>query len=154
MATTVTPATLTVKITETIHLNGRDNGGETTLSVSDVNEIFKRIVSVPTSEVTLYETHDTNVAGATFDDDNVKYVRITNLDDTNYILLVIKNAGNDEAVYKLATGESFILHGHDTVFNSDNAAITDITAGLSSIDKVSARADTAAVDVEVFIASV
>ena len=154
MATTVTPATLTVKITETIHLNGRDNGGETTLSVSDVNEIFKRIVSVPNSEVTLYETHDTNVAGATFDDDNVKYVRITNLDDTNYILLVIKNAGNDEAVYKLATGESFILHGHDTVFNSDNAAITDITAGLSSIDKVSARADTAAVDVEVFIASV
>jgi hypothetical protein len=155
MASKITAATLTVKITETLRLNDRNEGGEVTLSIPSINEIFKRIVTVSTtSDVELYNTSSgTGTGGMTFPEANVKYARITNLDDTNYILLVIRNTGADEAVYKLAAGETFILHGHDDTFNTDDAAIVDITAGLAAIDQISAQANTAAVDVEVFVAA-
>ena len=50
MTSTLTAATLTVKITESIDLNGKDQGGSTTLSLASINEISKRIVTVTTTE--------------------------------------------------------------------------------------------------------
>ena len=42
MSSTITPATLTVKITETISLNGSAQGATNTLTIASINEIFKR----------------------------------------------------------------------------------------------------------------
>ena len=50
MTSTVTAATMTVKITETIKLNGRDQGAETTLTIASVNEVMKRIVTCSASK--------------------------------------------------------------------------------------------------------
>ena len=144
-------ATLTVTVTEALTLNNTEQGGTVTQSISGINDTLKRIISVPTSEVNLYEAHDNNVAGNTFEDDHIKYVRISNLDATNYVSLIIKNASNDEFTYKVGAGESFLLHGHNA---SVDAAAGAITLGSeASITLVSAKADTAVVDVEVFIAS-
>ena len=76
-------ATLTVTVTEALTLNNTEQGGTVTQSISGINDTLKRIISVPTSEVNLYEAHDTNVAGNTIDDDNIKYDRISNLDAKN-----------------------------------------------------------------------
>ena len=156
MASTITVGTLTVNITETVSLNGRDQGAENTLTVANVNEIFKRIVTVPTSEIGIYTTTDSVAGGSQFKDGRVVYVRLTNKDDTNYMLIVVKNSADpgDEFVIKLGAGESWMSHIQDTCMNAANYAISDITVGLDNIDTVTALADTAACDLEVFIASI
>ena len=154
MATTVTNGTLKVTITEQCYLNGRNQGGSKTLSISNIDEVFKRIISVPTSELLLYDTHDSNVAGSTFDDDNIKYVRVTNLDDTNYVVLRVKNADNDEFAYKLNAGESFLLYQHEATMDAATAATIDIGTGWHDISSFKATAPTEACNVEIFVASV
>ena len=65
-------ADLRVTINEQINLNNQEYGGMNELRISSINEIFKRVVTVSTNELVLYETDDTLVAGAKFDDDNIK----------------------------------------------------------------------------------
>ena len=75
----------------------------------------------------------------------------TNLDGTNFVDLRITNENNDEFVYRLYAGQSFVLHSHVGSMNAtENAA-----AGLPNGDIVSveAQANTAACSVEVFVAS-
>ena len=52
MTSTVTAATMTVKITETITLNGSDQGATNTLTIASINEISKRIVTCSASQTT------------------------------------------------------------------------------------------------------
>ena len=156
MTTTITAATLKVTITEELVLNGVDQGGTNELSCPLVNEIFKRIITVPTSEVSIYATTDTVAGGSQFKSARVQYVRLTNKDDTNFIWIIVKNSGNDEFVVTLAPGESWLSYNQDSDtgggMNADNAAIADPTSGLADIDLVTARANTASSDLEVFIA--
>ena len=84
MASTLTAAALTVKITESIELNGKDQGGSNVLTIGSVATVSKRIVDVPTSEVEIVAM-STAVASGTFVEGDVRYIRITNLDDTNHV---------------------------------------------------------------------
>ena len=47
MATTISAATLTVTITESVTLNGSDQGASNVATYGSVNEVVKRIVSIP-----------------------------------------------------------------------------------------------------------
>ena len=67
MTSTVTAATMTVKITETIKLNGRDQGAENTISIASVNEVSKRIVTATTTEQIIL-AFGTAVAAGQFDE--------------------------------------------------------------------------------------
>ena len=158
MTSTISAAVLTVTVTERVLLNGVDQGGTNTLTVESVNEILKRIVTVPTSEIGIYTTTDTVAGGSQFKSARVKYVRLTNMDDTNFIWIVVKNAGNDEFVITLGPGESWMSHNQDNAtnggMNADNGSISDFTSGLQDITLVSARASTAASDLEIFVASI
>ena len=153
MATTIAAAPLSVNITESIIINGQSMGSVNSLSVADVTEVYKRIVTVPFgSEVPIYTTHDTTVGGSVFDDDLVKYVRITNKDDTNFVTLRITDANSDEFAYKLNKGESFLLYSHDTSMNAKEAgAAGAVDANITGLE---AQADTADVDCEIFVASI
>ena len=109
MGTTLTAATMTVVISENIRLNGRNQGGATTLSVDNIATVLKRIIDVPTSEVTLVSMSTTPSAG-TFVESDVRYIRITNLDNANFIYLVFKNEYSNEFCVKLDYGQSFIYN--------------------------------------------
>ena len=85
MASTVTSATMTVKITEDIVLNGVNQGGTNTISIGSINEVHKFIKTVDTSSLRTLVLFSGTVAAGTLNADNVKYIRITNLDDTNYL---------------------------------------------------------------------
>jgi len=158
MTSTITATTLKVTITEECSLNGTDQGGVNVLSKTLINEILKRIVTVPTSEINIYSTADSVAGGSQFKAARVKYVRLTNKDDTNYIWIIVKNEGNDEFVVTLAPGESWLSYNQDSDtgggMNADNAAISDPTSGLQDINLVTARANTASSDLEVFIAQI
>ena len=146
-------ATLTSTITEAVTINGAARGNTITQTYT-INDVYERVVNVPTSQVTLYTTHASVPEGSVFDDDLVEYVRITNLDSSNYVKLEITNGGGDEALIRLNAGDSFILGKHDgssTGVCSFNDSTVD--AGLHEITHMKAQADTAACQVEVFVGS-
>ena len=157
MTSTVTAATMTVKITETIKLNGRDQGAENTLTISSVNEVSKRIVTATTTEQIIL-AFGTAVAAGQFDETKVVYIRITNLDDTNFVGLIFRNENSDEFSVKLDKGQSFIYNGDlaggvvDTMDAVDNAGLTTNTFG--DLVDITADADTASCDLELFVASI
>ena len=156
MASTVSAANLKVKITEEVILNGKDQGGTTELTIASINEISTRIVTVPTSERTIINM-GTNAGAGMFIESDVMYIRITNLDDTNHVGLIFQNENNDEFGVKLDKGQSFIYNGDlsggvvDTMDAVDNAGLSTNT--FADLVSVTAIADTATVDVEIFIAS-
>jgi hypothetical protein len=145
-------ADLQATITEAVTLNGKVKGGTNSIFITGINDVYERNITVPTSEVTVYTTHASTVSGAQFDYDLVKYVRITNLDSANFIILRVANADNDEFMLKITAGNSFILGHHaSNAMNADSRAIT--TTVDQEITSVKAVADTAACNVEVFVAS-
>ena len=156
MASTITAGTLKVTIRESITLKGKDRGSTTELSISNINEVASRIITVPASEVEVIAM-STAVSSGTFVEGNVRYIRITNLDDTNHVSLTFKNEDNDEFGVKLDKGQSFIYNGDMSggVVDTMDAAATAITPGtFADLVNITALADTAACDVEVFVASV
>ena len=154
MATTLTAAALTVTITESIELNGKNQGGTNTLSIGSVATISKRIIDVPASEVEIIAM-STAVASGTFVEGDVRYIRITNLDDTNHVTLTFKDEDNTEFAVKLDKGQSFIYNGDLSggVVDTMHAGGSALTVSLNDLVNVTALADTAACDVEVFVAS-
>ena len=159
MATKIKSSTLTVKITEDIFLNGRQQGGENTLSVSSINEISKRIVTITTTESTIATFSAAVASAGHYVAADVRYIRFTNLDDTNFITLTFRNQDNDEAAIKLDAGQSFIWNGDNAngmtaVLNATEDADAASSTNFGSLTNIQADADTAAVDLEVFIASV
>ena len=103
-------ATLTTTITESLSLNGSQQGGTNTLSITGINHAFKRIITVPQSEIILL-SFGTTVSAGTFNEANVRYIRITNTDSTNHLFLVLKNEYSNECCMKLDKGQSFIYNG-------------------------------------------
>ena len=156
MASTLESGTMKVRITEEITLNGRDQGSMNELSIGSINEISKRIVSVPTSEIEIIKM-DTTAGAGQFVEGDVRYIRITNKDDTNNVFLTFKNEDNDEFTVLLDYGQSFIYNSN---FDGGVVNTFDANAGEANINNlgdlvnITAQADTAAVDLEIFVASV
>jgi len=158
MASTITAAPLTVTITEAVSLNGYDQGSTNTLTVADVTEISKRIVTVTTSEATV-ATFSSAIAAGNYIAANVRYIRFTNKDDTNFITLTLRNQDNDEFAVKLDYGQSFMLTGDNAngmaaIFNATEDADAASSANFGSLTNIQADADTGSCDLEMFIASV
>jgi hypothetical protein len=154
MASTVTSATLEVVISETLSLGGTQYGGTKTLSIGSINEVFKRIVKCVNSQTTTVATFNGNAFASAnaIDVEDAKYIRITNLDDTNPVELAIVGAATLYQV-KLAAGESHILGSPEDLMLSeaDTSPSFGTMADIASIQVNPASND---VDVEIFIASV
>ena len=156
MTTTLTAATLTVTVTEAVSLNGYDQGSKNTLTIASINEVNKRIVTVPASEIEVVAMSTANASG-TFIEGDVRYMRFTNLDDTNHLTLTFKNENADEFAVKLDKGQSFIYNADlsgGVVDTMDGIDGTGLTLSLGDLVNVTALADTAACDLEIFVACV
>ena len=151
MTSTISSATLTVTHTEALTLNGVDRGVTNTLSIASINEVSHRIQTVTTSDENSLITLGAAAGAGTFVDSAVKYIRITNKDDTNFITLGLEASG-DCAYVKLGAGQTFLIYSDDL----DAAASSGIAHGSVSFGDITgivAKANTAAVDVEIFVAS-
>ena len=156
MASTVTAGTLTVTHSERIRLGRDDYSSTNSFSIASVNEVSKRIISIPTSERTIINM-GTNPGAGMFIEGDVRYIRITNKDDTNHVGLIFQNENNDEFGVKLDYGQSFIYNADlaagvvDTMDAIDNGGLSTNT--FADLVSVTAIADTSPVDLEIFIAS-
>lgn len=157
MASTITASTATVKITETLNLNNKDRGSSTTASITNIGEIIREIKTVLTSGNDLIQ-FGTKGAGVMSQTD-VKYIRITNLDDTNYVDITCSDhitAGSNAELFavRLTAGQSFMLAGCKFDALNDGADGDDNTiAAGDAIANIKAIADTASVDVEIYVMS-
>ena len=155
-------ADLTVTLTESVTLNGVDQGATTSLTVASVVETFKRIVACPTGVDTTVATFKSTSATAdgALDVEDVRYVRITNLDSTNSINLNFQlDAGEDDsaadesASFQLLAGQSFIMGDADDCMSvDDDAATPDLT--MHPLESIIVDSGANAVQVEVLIATV
>ena len=156
-------ADLTVTITESVTLNSVDQGATTSLTIGSVVETFKRIVSCPTDTTiaTFRSTpSDGSLSDGALDVEDVRYIRVTNLDSTNPVNLSLQiDVGEDDSAADasctilLEAGKSFIMGTP-----SDGIAVDDDAAGivtsLVNLESILIDPLTNEVAVEVFIASV
>ena len=98
----------------------------------------------------------TAVAAGQFIESDVRYIRITNLDDTNHVVLTCKNENDDEFAVKLDKGQSFIYNADlagGVVDTMDAIDGTGLSLSLGDLVNITADADTASCDLELFVAS-
>ena len=160
-------ADLKVTIREELELNGYDQGAKNTLTISDVDEVFKRIVTCPANNETTvarFRSSGGNASGtATFDSaldvQDVKYVRLTNLDSSNSLTLSLQvEVGEDDsgadtsASVLVEAGKSFIMGSpHDGISLSDSNA--NLITDLVDLDSLVVQPGSNSVNVEVYVAS-
>ena len=152
MATTLTAATLTVTLTEAISLNGKDQGATSSFTVASINEIYKHIVTATTTATTFLKFGTAASAGTLIRAD-VSYLRITNLDDTNFVTVGLSDDSADTAYFKLEKKQSIIIGGTDEGPQVDIHASAGAFAAWASVDSLILDADTASCDVEIFVGS-
>jgi hypothetical protein len=134
-------ANLTVTHTESITLNGQDFGNTNVFSITGINNIYKRIVTCPADvDTTILRTGVTvDVTDSSMDVQNVKYIRVTNLDGSNSVNLNLQidttesgsgaSAVNETATILLAAGESFVMgtsHDSIAVYDADGSVQTTL----------------------------
>tara|TARA_X000001388_G_C2216335_1_gene117376 strand:+ start:723 stop:1196 length:474 start_codon:yes stop_codon:yes gene_type:complete len=148
-------STLTVTLKESLTLDGRDYGGVQSYSFSGIGNVTRRIETITTAESSI-ATFDTVIGPGQYVPANVRYMRFSNLDDTNHIVLTFANENNNETAIKLDAGQSLVWNGDNSggmadVMDADSSALT---VSLGDMKSITADADTASCDMEIFIASV
>ena len=153
MATTLVNATLKVTVKEEITLNGSRQDSENVVNISDINEIYKRIVTCTANQSTAIATFANDVyetVGA-IDIEDSKYIRVTNLDGDNSVELAVVTVGTTYQV-KLDAGHSHILGSADDAMLAE-ADTTPSFGTMADIKSLQINPGSNAVDVEIFVAS-
>ena len=140
-------ATLTVTIKEELILNGAERGSENVISVSSVTEMIERIIDIPTATETTLVEYGAATGGSTFIDDTTQYLRITNLDSTNFATLRVLGT-TEEYFVKVPAEGSFMLFNDEMDANATGSQ----AVSFADIESIKAQADTAEVQLEVFVA--
>ena len=162
MASSVTSASLTVNLTEACSLNNIERGSSVKFVQSGIGEIFNNILSVTTSGTDIIQFASTVGAGvlstASSGAGKVEYIRITNLDSTNYVDVTFSDAINPGSAgrlfaLRLKPLRSFSCSGLE--FNSADSGDADNALAASGlVANIRGIANTAACDVEILVASV
>ena len=147
-------AALTVSIVEDLTINSRDYGSKQSVAIPSIVDVTRRIVTITTTEATI-ATFSTAVGAGTYIAADVMYIRFSNLDLTNFVMLTFKHEDNTEFRVKLDAGKSFIFYGDNSgglvdVMKANGSALG---SGLADLYDITADADTADVDIEMYIAS-
>jgi len=136
-------ATFTSQIYEILSLNGDDVGSSVVNTITNVNYVDNRILSVPSGSVTTLFSFDSVPGAGTFVTSSVKYVRVTNNSTTTPIQLIISSS-TEAMSYLVATGSSYMM---------SSAQMTGSTSGLSfdSIKSVKVEPSGSSASIEYYI---
>tara|TARA_B100001175_G_scaffold274773_1_gene249252 strand:+ start:420 stop:935 length:516 start_codon:yes stop_codon:yes gene_type:complete len=167
---------LKVEIRETVTLqNNNKYDAYNRFTLDGINHVDKRIVRVPTSGTEIMALSG-SIGSGTFKEENVRYMRFTNLSTNNPIMLEFKNEDGDTFVTKVGQGLSFIYSGASgsgviNTLDANESTPIDINAtgynGLGDLVNVIAKASGSAaeyagstsgsvynVDMEIFVAAI
>ena len=136
-------ANLTVTLTESVTLNGSVRGSTNQLTITGIEQVMERIVTVPNNSVTTILLVNNTVSSSdnAIDIDDTKYIRITNLDSTNSVTLSLQidagendSAADETASILLEAGKTFMMGTpHDSIAVNDSTTAVTATHDLESI---------------------
>lgn len=157
MATLLSAATMTVTLTIAISLGGEARGTTHAFTIASVQTVSNRLVTVETTEAIILAMN-TVVGAGQFVESAVRFIAIINQDDANHVQLTFRDENSTEFGVKLDAGKFFIFNAD----NSGGVVDTMIAAGsaltvpstFADLVDITAIADTAAVDLELYVASV
>ncbi len=148
MATTVKKTKFTSKIIESITINEQPQQVITTLDIINVTDYSHRIMSVSTGTSSIVTFGASDAAGR-IDSSRFKYLRVTNLDDTNNVRLTVQlTTAQDTYEVVLSPKTSHILTSKSGDITTGGAEVS-----LEDITTIKGTATTAACDVEIFTVS-
>ncbi len=140
MASTLTPTSFNVTITEEQIVRNSIVKHEVTYNIGNVTNVDHRILTCPnTTSIDLFNINGINPGAGTFPSGSLKYIRITNLDNT-YNTAVIISGSQGEFTQKLTPTSSMFVASSDITssnFNGsfgDDIAYVKIYAISSSVD--------------------
>lgn len=174
MATTITNATCTTIVSESISLNGKNYGNTNTTAISSCNEAYERILHIPAASaaqcfvnvLTLTPEPDTS-GDVSFSE--FEYARFSNLDSEYPIWIKISNevicstgtakAATQSYTIKLEAGKTYILPSSQYMATNgdiDCTAILELggkseTLSIPTNLSVFAIAHTTVCDLEMFV---
>ena len=148
-------ADLTVTITEAVTLNSSNRGSTNSVTTAGINDVFERIVLCTFGQ----ETTVARFAAAPYTDpvaidlDLVKYVRVTNLDDTEKLLLAVVTTTSTSTVRLLPRGSFILTTGNEVIRGEEDT--TPSFATLENLASLIIKPVSASVSsrVSVFVAS-
>lgn len=146
-------ADLVTTLTESVTLNGAIRGTTNTVTTTGINNVYERIVTCANAQTTFLAAFDSNSYGSAvqIDKEDVRYIRVTNLDTTNTLELAVVG---ESTLYQvlLKAGQSHILCAAEAIMlaEADTSPSFGIMRFLQNIQVNPA----ATLDVEIFIASV
>ena len=157
MATRLTGGTLTVTITESLtmtHATTADNRTHSqtiTKTFSGIDQLNKRVLNLPnTNQVKVIDLGGTAASNpGTFLRSAVEYIRITNLDDTNGVTVILEDTGADTAAILVDADSSLLLTDTQIEAFTNGSAFS----GFSDIDEIFLKAASANTQVEVVVAT-
>jgi len=152
MATTITPSTLTVQVKEELTLGGATYDTTTTHTIASVGNISKRIYTLTAQTATTLANFDSSPTSPEFDYDDIKYIRITNLDDTNSVIITKASNATSAAEEVRAGGSIYMINGAKDVKGATSKAAQTALAEIEALYAYSATA-TVTLDIEVVIAT-
>ena len=150
MATTVNASTLTVQVKEQITINGTTYDQDVTHTIPSIGNVSKRIFTIPASTSVTLATFISTVTNNQFDVEDVKYIRVTNLDDTN-VLILTKAFNATSSATELKPQMSVVYFTPNGNGSTSKAAITT-TDDIESLFIHNPNGGNA-LDCEVFIAT-
>ena len=126
-------ADLTTTVTESVLLNGALRGNTNTVTTTGINNVFERIVTCihsQTTTVAVFDTAPYTSAGA-IDVENVRYIRVTNLDTEGVLVLAVVTTNTNYQV-RLTPGTSHIIpRGEAEIIGEE-----DTTPAFSTLENI------------------
>jgi len=126
------PDTLTIKISEDIYLNNNYRNSEVVQTVVDISSIDNRIFNIPTGSPTQVVAFTSSLAGSlagNIQASSLSYLRLTNIDTSGTLNLVISGSISSSYETKIGTAQSFILN--NTWMQGGEENVASISAYVS-----------------------
>lgn len=147
--------TLTTTILETLSIEGQRYDSQRIKSVENITQVLKTVVTVNETESVLLTFADNAVGVGTVDRSSVAYLRITNLDETDYVTLAFKDGSASVYAIRVDAGSSFIVPISNTTNEKPLMFATDDNATVGSmveIDTITADSSSGSIEMEVMMA--
>lgn len=148
MASTVSPTTFKVTIREEQTIKGISSVNKVEYSIPSVKQVDRRLVTCfQTTSIDLFDIDNTLPGAGQFVSSSLKYVRVTNLDDTNPIALTF--SGSEGSFTQNVTANTSYVFANSSI-TASNADVFDSTNYLfnDGINTVKAFASGSDIDVE------
>lgn len=142
MASTLTPTTFNIKITEEQVVKNNITKHEVTHTINNVTNVDHRILTCPVStSVELIQTGGSTPGAGKFPSSSLKYVRISNLDD-EFSLAITLSSSNGVFSQEITPLDTYILPSSNITSSNYSGSFGD------TIESIQAYAISGSVDVE------